>query len=214
MNVDNTTLSAGRSFVVSGALVPAVSGATIQVETTGDFSVAQQTLTNARGEYRTLLQAKAAGKATLLARYPARSVVSRQLSLQVNSYDRTHMSLATNATGEEEQGDQVRIFGQLGAFDPGLQPPEVLLNISQQPLQRKMSAKLYGAQIRQTTTSVPVSADGTFSATVEITFDDGSLHVESSWPGDALNTEAESSPLDLPLGAARPDDEHLHLSPD
>lgn len=199
LNVSKTKVQVGQSFVLSGALVPPVSGAQIFVEIAGDFATTLEPKTDAQGRYQDQYQAPVTGNSVARARYEPKSLESRQIELGVGRHRQTQMQLATDATGDEQAGQLVQIFGQLGSVALGDFPPSVELTVTQQVSKNK----IFGPG------SVSVSPEGVFSVTVEVEIDDGQIQVQTSWPGDDRNVDATAPGFTLSLGTARIDEQAI-----
>jgi len=203
LNVTPTQVDVAGSIRVYGDLLPAASGAVINIQIRGDFSADYQTQTDTQGHYELRLQMLNAGAVQVQAFAPQQSAQSRQVSVTVGRFQSVSIILKTNATGEELVGDTVNIFGELSAIGLDESSPPVTLDITQS-LPSSGVDSLADAGIREVF-SVPVAADGTFSATVEVTVDNARMEVLADWPGDSRNVSVSAEPMYVLIRGSRLD---------
>ena len=199
LNTGRNTMQVGESIELNGLVAPPINDITVTLTISGDENAVFETRTDSNGRYRALFQSTEEGRIKIGAEVAG--IKSRNLYVDIYPNERSLLRLATDATGNEQQGEQVHIYGRLNAFRFG--QTSVSLSISQRALIKKGSERYYSSSIKQETQTISVSPNGSFFTTADILINNGQLEIEASWSGDDKNKGVDSPQLSLALGDAK-----------
>lgn len=219
INAERSIVEVGETIVLFGQAVSSDEpGFVVSIveETSGREFIVEDI--NAFNEYRFLYEPTDPGELRFFLQagvpddFISIFLVSRTITVQVIQNEQPQLVLATNAQGDESQGDMIQIFGELGTVFPDDDIPEIELTITQEQLNKNKAGKRLFTMLQQEMVNVPVEADGSFSTQAEVALNDGRLNFAAMWPGDARNVAVNSQSLSLPLGAARIDERAIFIA--